>query len=324
MFSTGPAAQPGHAGPLRLHRAGRQVFDESSDLALDPQLGIFLGDMVRPYGLALRPDLLAAGSGQSYGEMAQAVLRATVPAAEPVDLLVLAFAMHDIRLGRATAVYLSRVCPGEPMAFAVCDQGAAAAFTGLRLVHDYARTGGCRRAVLLVVEQSTVHYEPPAVPAPALPVPDRHAAVALLFDAAGPAEPVTVRQHAGVAPDHVDRLLEAELTALCPDGPELAVILGSGLTGRPAWPTAGAPPAGRAPGAPPRPRLRAAPAGQPFTGVWWELVGGLPEWTVDGRRVVLADYDAGLGYLSVATIGIDGQLGRAAPRLAARGERSTR
>jgi hypothetical protein len=46
---------------------------------------------------------------------------------------VLAFSPHDVQPGRQTAAYLSAVNPGAPMAFAVCDQGSAAAFSGLRV-----------------------------------------------------------------------------------------------------------------------------------------------------------------------------------------------
>ena len=86
--------------------------------------------------------------------MAEELIRSVVPPDEPVDVLVLAFAVPDARPGRATASYLSHVCPGEPLAFAICDQGSAAAFTGLRLIREYARTGGCARGLLLVVEQA--------------------------------------------------------------------------------------------------------------------------------------------------------------------------
>ncbi|HVQ92782.1 MAG TPA: hypothetical protein VMU51_17240, partial [Mycobacteriales bacterium] len=197
MFITGPGGQPerpgppgprgpaGAAGPVRLYRAGRRVFAETSTLALDPELRIFIADMVGPYGVPLREDLLRTGSGHTYAQMAEALLPDVLAAGEPVDLLVLAFAIHDIRIGQTTAVYLSSICPGDPLAFAICDQGSAAAFTGLRLISEYASTGDCRRALLVVAEQSALHYQPAPVPGPPAPIPDRHAAVALLLDTAG-------------------------------------------------------------------------------------------------------------------------------------------
>lgn len=294
VFITGPhwpvgAADQPATGPVRLHRAARRIVDETSELALDPELRVFIGDMVRPYGLPLREDLLAAGAGQSYAQLAAALLPEVV-AGDPVDLLVLAFAIHDIRIGQATAVYLSSICPGGPLAFAICDQGAAAAFTGLRLIREYARAGDCRRAVLVVAEQSALHYQPAPVPGPPARIPDRHAAVALVFDAAAAGPALTsVRHHTQVEAAGVAGRLAAAVTEL---GPEAIVVAGAGLTGG-----ALARAVGELPG-----NVVTAPAGQPYTGAWWELAGGLPEWTDTGRPVLLADYDPALRYLCLSTL----------------------
>src|ERR1017187_1651243 len=108
MYRAGPPSADGsHGEPLRVAVAGRQVFEGSSDAALDPMLRVYLSDMVRPYGLALRDDLLDQGRGQSYGEMAGALLARTVPPGQPVDLIVLAFAVHDVIPGRSAAAHLS-------------------------------------------------------------------------------------------------------------------------------------------------------------------------------------------------------------------------
>lgn len=279
-----PAGGPDLPGaPLRLRRAARRVFDGSSALARDPELRVFMGDLIRPYGLDLREDVLAAGGGHTYGEMAEALIAATVPADEPVDLLVLAFGIHDVRPGRSTATYLSHVCPGEPFAFAVCDQGTAAAFTGLRLVREYARTGGCRRALLVVAEQTTLHYRP-VVPAP---VPARHAAVALMFAESGPTELGDVRQHADVGPDRVGALLAAEVATLCAGRPEVTLVVGADLAGELA-------------ARPPAARVLVAPAGQPYTGMWWELAGCAGQ----RRPVVFADYDRTLRYLCLSALDV--------------------
>jgi 4-hydroxymandelate oxidase len=324
MFVTGPPGVPGSArsGPLRLTRAQRRVFAETSDLAGDPELRVFIGDMVRPYGLPLREDLLSAPSGHAYGQMAETLLRAVVPPAEPVDLLVLAFAIHDIRIGQATAVYLSSVCPGEPLAFAVCDQGSAAAFTGLRLAGDYARTGACRRALLLVVEQSALHYRPAAVPGPAAPVPARHAAVALLFETAEAAGPggagggasggasrgggaalTEVRQRADVAPAAVRAALAAEVAGLAAGRAGTTLVLGGALAD-----LAGAA-AGSLAG-----QVLVGPAGQPYTGVWWELAGR----AAAGGLTLVADYDPALRYLCVSAVdGGPARAGAATPAGAA-------
>jgi hypothetical protein len=291
-----PADDGGQCGPLRVSRARRRAFDGWSASALDPLLRVYLSDMVRPYGLVLRDDLLDRGSGHSYGEMAAALLPEAVPADQPVDLIVFAFAIPDVVPGRSTASYLSHLCPGRPMAFALCDQGAAAPFTGLRLAREYLRTGGCQRVLLVVAEQSTVHYEC-AAPAD---VPARHAAVTLLCGQSGPGRLETVRQHADVAPGQAGDLLAADLGALSGGRGDVTVLAGNGLTrvAGLALPAGGlALPAGA--------EVLTAPPGQPCTGVWWQLAGGLDGWAADGRRVLLADYDPQLRYLCVAAIDIE-------------------
>jgi hypothetical protein len=292
MFSTGP---PGAAGSaLRVSRTEHRVFDGNSDLATDPAMRAYLSDMVGPYGLGLREDLLDSGAGHSYGEMAEPLIEAILPGDPPVDLLVLAYGIHDVRLGRATATYLSSRCSGDPLSFAVCDQGVAAAFTALRLIGAYAGTGACRRALLIVVEQAALHYDLAA----AAPVPERNAAVALLVEESAGPDSLTIRQHAAVPADQVGALLRADVAALSGGRSDVTVILGDGL-------------------ASPRTDesivddLLRAPHGQPHTGVWWELSAGLPGWQARGRLVLLADYDAALGYLCTAAMRLDARSGHA-------------
>jgi 4-hydroxymandelate oxidase len=262
MFTTSPNA----ADPTRLTlvRAAYRAFDEDSPLATEPTLPGYLADMGRPFGVRLRPAPFT--SGHSHGEMAEPLLEA-LDDGRPIDVLVLAERMHDVRPGRATATYLGSRVPGAPLAFAVCDQGSAAPFTALRLLDAYARSGVCARALLLVVEQSTLHYEP-ITP---VRLPDRHTAVALLLEA-GPTTTITVRQHVGVADGAA---LDAELDSLCAGHDDPVVLRAS--------------------------------ADLPLTGLWWELAAGLDSWAALGKRVVLADHDPTVGLLSVAAIDLGGR-----------------
>ncbi len=218
-------------------RAAYRAYDGDSALAGDPALPGFLSDLVRPYGLALHDNLLAAG--QSYGELAEPLIEEITSPDAPVDLLILAYRMHDVRPGRATATYLGSRCPGNPLAFAICDQGMATPFSALQLINSY----GCHRALLLVVEQATLPYEL-ADPAATL---GRHAAVALLLEAPGT---IAVHQFPATPPDRVP----AQLATL--SDPDATLILGSGI--------------------PPEFAGVRPPADQPFTGVWWELARMLP------------------------------------------------
>jgi hypothetical protein len=291
VFLARPPTTPSSGSDLRLIRAERQTFTGPAEFLRDPvqraDVGIYLGDMARPYGRTVPPGLfgepLSPALGHSYGEMGQALLGALVPADEPVDLLVLAFSVHDLWPSRATAAHLSHVCPGTPMSFAICDQGSAAAFTGLRVAREYAASAGCRRVLLIVVEQAALPYDCPAA------LPSRHRGVAMLYDAsaAAPGRVVGVRQHAGLAADGVAELAVAELAGLSAGHREVCLVLSHALAA--VWS-----------GQPAR-RVRVAPPGQPSTGVWWELAGELGG--ADGADLlVAADYDPGLRYLSVAAV----------------------
>ena len=280
--------RPGPA--LWLARAVHRPFEATARLLHDPALrdetARYFDDLARPYGYTAHADLLgderAPSPGQSYGEMAAALIGSLVDPAETVDLLVLAFSVHDMLPGRATATYLSHVCPGTPLSFAVCDQGTAAPFTGLRIVASYAAAGLCRRAVLIVVEQAVLPYDTPAHR------PAGHHAVAMLYEAGDGTASTLARvgmlhQRAGVEPDEAGALAAAGVAELA--GDETYTVLSGQIAE--VW---GGPDG----------RVILAPPGQPATGVWSTVVDdliGRP-----GRRVVAADYDPDLRYLSLVEL----------------------
>jgi hypothetical protein len=262
VFVADPSA-PG--ADLHLVRAVHRAFAGPAEFRAEPehraQVTGYLSDLAR-VGERDGREI----DGHSYGEMAAELIASAVRPDEPVDLLILAFDVHDVRPGRPTAAYLSHLTPGAPMAFAVCDQGSAAAFSGLRIARGYAASAGVRRALLVVVEQGALPYECP------VPLPAEHRGAALLFEAgaiAG-ARVVGVRQHRGEFGGLTER---ADTLVL---GHRLAAM----WTG----------PAGV--------RTRVGPAGQPSTGVWSALVDELPG---EPGLLVAADYDPDLRYLSVTT-----------------------
>ena len=287
-------------------------FPGTSDRAGDPAFTELIADLVQPYGVPLRP---AADAGHSYGEMLAGLIGDLVPPARPADVLILGFALPDVRPERATATFLSDACPGNPLAFAVCDQGCAAGFTALRLARDYVADGSRRRVLVALAEQTRLDYDPPA---PAS-VPARHAAFALLCEAhpdpaptpvaGGPGQDgvpllAAVRVLPGVAAGQVPALLRrelADLPATAPDGEKRGeekrgegkrgegrrlLVLGEGL-----GPLA----VGDLPGW----RSVMLPPGQPLTGVWRELAA----WSAGPGRggLAIADYDPGLRYLCLAS-----------------------
>lgn len=249
-----------------LRRAVSRRYPAPAALAADTghaaRLSTYLTDLLAPHGLTLSPSALDPVRGHSYGEMAAELLPI-----EPVDLLVLAYDVPDISPGRAVSTYLTHLCPGQPMSFAVSDQGRAAAFTALALMQTYQATHP--RALLIAVEQTDLPYDP-GVP---VSLPAAHAGVALHL-AAGADLPLT---SVAVRPDS-----EAVLEGLDAS----TVVLGGGLAH-----LAGDVKADRV--------VLADPA-QPMTGVW-EALAGLDLATAG--RIAVADHDPALRYLCVATFG---------------------
>jgi hypothetical protein len=287
VFIASPPAGPVARRDLHLVRAVRRAFPGPAEFLGDPghraQIAAYMADLARTGGREVSVDLLgeppAPDLGHSYGEMAEALIGSAVRADEPVDLLVLAFSVHDVRPGQQTAAYLSHLTPGAPMAFAVCDQGSAAAFSGLRIAREYASSAGVRRALLIVVEQGVLPYRCP------VPLPSRHQGAALLFgDCATPrAQVVGVRQDPGVPPDDVAAAAAAHLADLTAGRTDVTLVLGDSLA--------------RLWTAPAAARTRVGPTVQPSTGVWWGLVDEL---TGEPGLLVAADYDADLRYLCLA------------------------
>jgi 4-hydroxymandelate oxidase len=296
------AVPAGSDRPLWLVRAVHRSFDSTASLLDDPvlrdEMVTYVDDLARPYGYPVRPDRFGGptspAAGQSYGEMAATLIDSLIGPDEPVDLLVMAFSVHDLLPGRAAATYLSHVCPGSPLSFAICDQGTAAAFSGLHIINQYAASGLCRRALLIVVEQAVLPYDTPAR------VPRDSHGVAMLYEVGdaretdGPAtarsEPprsvlarvVAVRQRAGVSLDTVHQLAATGVAEL--SGGDVHTVLSDALAQ--AWADH-----------PPR-LVSVASPDRPATGVWSTVVDELHR----HRRVVAADYDQDLGYLSLLAL----------------------
>jgi hypothetical protein len=273
---------------LAVGRVKWQEIPGSSDRARDPSFLGLLEDLVRPYDLPLRPD---ASGGHSYGEMVAELIGELVPPDQPADALILGFAIPDVWPERATAAFLSHVCPGNPMAFAVCEQGCAAGFTAVRIARDYAAGGGCDRVLVALAEQTRLDYDPPAP----VSVPTRNAAFAMLCDAHPAGRPGggapwlrAVRVCPAVPAGKASAVLHHELSLL--EGghaeEERTLVLGEGLS----------PLAGR--GVPGWRHTLPLPQGQPLTGVWRELAAWAA--TPGDGSLAIADYDPGLRYLCLA------------------------
>jgi hypothetical protein len=310
VFVAHPPAGLPQPPDLHLVRAARRSFTGPAEFLADPasraRVGEYLADMVRPYAhavpgavfgqvpAALFGEPPSPALGQSYGEMAGALIGPVVSTGEPVDLLVLAFSIHDLWPARPTAAYLSHLTPGTPMAFALCDQGSAAAFSGLRIARAYAASADVRRALLIVVEQAALPYDSPAATVPA-----QHRGVAMLYgdalhgDAEAPlARFAAVRQHPGVAPGDVASRADADLAELSAGHHDVGLVVSAALAE--VW------------SAPAAKRVQVMPPGQPSTDVWWGLIDELTGDADHPDLLLAADYDPGLRYLCFAAFSRDG------------------
>ncbi|MFF1903749.1 hypothetical protein [Kitasatospora sp. NPDC058218] len=271
------AASASPPSALGVTRILARSFDGRSETSLDPDLRVFVTDLVRPYGLPVREDLLAEGVGHSYAELAEGLLGEALADGVPVDLLILAFDSPDVRPGAPSSLALSRSCPGSPLAFALCDQGSAVAFSALRVAAEYQRTGACRRAVVVLAEQTALHYRAAAP----VELPERHSVVVLVLDETAGAE-LTISQLSSVDGDMVAKVVRERAPAL---GADAAVLLDSGLAVDEGCDA-----------------VLTAASGRPFTGLWAELAELLPAWQAQRRPVLAVGVDARLGVLSTLTL----------------------
>lgn len=283
------AAAPARRAPLRLSRLVSRTFSGGRPFLpdpLEPSLSRMQADLVRPYSVEFRPELLERGERNTFIEMTQQLLADLPPLEEPLDLVLVANTVPDADPRRSPSCYLADVLPGDPLAFNLSDQGTAAGFTALRLVSEYAHADAFRHALVVLLDQRTFLYDT----AGARDVPRQDCAVALLLGPEGSAgEPVT-RQLAGVAPEEVRTTLDAVLTELDGGGAgrPLTLITGQGLDAERFGPGFD---------------VRPAPPGRPCTGPWSALADVIPEFAGDGpRRLVVAEYDSALRYLCVSTL----------------------
>ncbi|WP_042386376.1 hypothetical protein [Streptacidiphilus melanogenes] len=220
------------------------------------------GDRFAASPLWATPDLVA-GAVDALGPL---------PAADAPQIAVLAYATPDFEHTRLAASLLHGLLPGEPLTFAVSDQGVLSPFTALRVAVEYARRSGWNRLLLVVVDQSSQPFPRPETGQLAV---DRDAAAALLLGWEGGAAPV-----AGLGQGRPEQALPALRADLADAG---LLAAGLGLADGPELPLSG-------------PLRRDAVPGRPCTGVWSALRDA------PAGRVVLADLDRGLDRLAHCTL----------------------
>ncbi|MGW5555937.1 hypothetical protein ACWER9_01760 [Micromonospora sp. NPDC003944] len=274
MYITAPerrsqiGAPAGEPAPLGLARAVHQVFGPGGPFGNDDH--VYYPDLMRSYGTTCPPGAFQ-GRRNSFTDMVTAVMPRLRPHADRFDLAVLAAATPDSQPGFPMC-HLSTLVPDAGLAFAVLDQGLVTAFTALQVLANRSRRDGAGRLLLIVVDQTVLLHD--------LPVPHRlqvtrDAVVVLAFDPVAdggrlypPRSVLTTAQTP-----------EAALAEALAEHQPQVLVTGAGLNGR-------------LPMVPSATMVLPAPLGQPVTGVWQEVASRLPQWQVDGARVLIADHDS--------------------------------
>jgi len=268
----------GVGADLRLAHIDHCAFDGSS--AFNELDRIYFSHLWRLFRLRWE-DAYLADRRSTFQDMIEAMLDRLGPLAEGLDTAVLANSTPDAEPGYPMP-FAASALGGIDTVFAISDQGAAGAFTALRLAANTLPAGPHSRALVLVMDQATVLQGPPI---PEDIRPTRDMTVALVLDRDGTLGSPEIRQHAGVSTDDIVRLLRTEtekseaVTAIC--RPAFA----------PYWAKAGV-----------TAEVLPVPDGLPCTGLWARLAAYCSDPPESDRSVVLADYDPRLGYLNLCRL----------------------
>ncbi|GAA0362262.1 hypothetical protein GCM10009541_00670 [Micromonospora gifhornensis] len=259
--------QPGERAGPGLERLFARTFTHPV-IPCDPADRANLRDrMEKLYGDFTDVSWLTDGPMVSYHDMVRTVVQELGPELVDVDLAITVDASPDCRHQSFPGPVLSHLLPGDPIMLGVSEQGVAGPYTALRIAHQYLRSGAATRALILIMEQSTLPPDDAAVR------PVRDVAVALLLGPEGtveldlPTVAVTRAEAAGALTNEVD-----------------LVVAGAALADLPT-------------GVP----VRRAEPGHPCAGVWLalaELLDSRP----DGGRVLVADRDPVLPYRCAVTV----------------------
>jgi hypothetical protein len=221
-----------------------------------------------------------SGNRNSYSRMSARVLPELTGPEEP-DLVVIAHAIPDCDPSRSISGYLEQSLAGQPLIFAVTEQGRTTPFAALRLAQDLAQWGEYRRTAVVALDQGTVVYGDPGLAA--MDIGTDHA-VGLLFTDDGPIRVSVLRQLTGIAPDQAGAVLARELADLALTG-DVTVLCGDPTVDIHSGPDI---------------RQRRATDGQLCTAVWSELAHELAASAPMRRTVVAVEYEPALGYLCLA------------------------
>jgi hypothetical protein len=147
---------------LRLSTAAALVRPTPQQYRPDDEILEFYRDLLGSRRGELDEELANRGTNIAFADLAERTLRAAPAAARhSPDLLILAYALHDLHPLTTVSSRLNHRLGGRSRSFAVSEQGLGAPFTALRIAQSYARSGRCGSAALFVAEQATYPYPVP-------------------------------------------------------------------------------------------------------------------------------------------------------------------
>ncbi|SDW50109.1 hypothetical protein SAMN05421504_101759 [Amycolatopsis xylanica] len=149
----------------------------------DAELIAYYDDLLAQSGMTVDTRLLAEGRNIDHAELAESVVDGL---GEP-DLILLAYAVPDLHPMTTVAARVNHLLGGRAQSMAISEQGLQAPYTALRIADAYHQAGQCDRAVLLVLEQTTLPYHDPMVHD--TPLTDTAAAIVLEPGARGFGKP---------------------------------------------------------------------------------------------------------------------------------------
>ncbi|AJE85963.1 MULTISPECIES: hypothetical protein [Streptomyces] len=251
-----------------------------------PYLVRYHQDLVRPFGAEVDPARWSAGPQVGFPQLVDHLLAAADGEKLDPDLIVLAYALPDLHPFVTTASYLNHRLGNRARSFAVSEQGLLAPFTALRIAAAHQRGGRGTRALIAVLEQTSLPvYDPLAHDSGLV-----DSAVLLAVDAEGDGHPRVLRS--GTEGQHLGGL--GAVLAEAPAGARLLVT--GARTEVPETPGVDV--------------HRARPDTY-CTGVWLELSRRLPEWRERYDTLVLHDADPRSGARATAVLDLTGTGGPA-------------
>lgn len=244
----------------------------------DPAILGFYRDLVEPFGSTVDEQLLRDGRNVFHKDLVdQLVDSEGIEVA--ADLVIVTHALPDVHPFTAVASHLNMLLGGGAQSFSISEQGLAAPFTALRIISAYQRGGRSERAVLAVLEQTTL-----PTPHPLVDSGDLVDSGALLVFERG----------AGLQVGGVEAFVDAEATSArlkdlaAAGGVDTLIVLGPWVEEQAIGSDA---------------RVHRVPPGSYCTSVWLDLAQYWREWQTGYRQVVLCDIDplSGRGQLALLT-----------------------